>query len=320
MDKSYSQKISERQWNLPDKGEMESRREETFIDDIVQKDHLERQVLETLEGGGIRTAFDGGAGSGRFSILLAKRGVKVTHFDISAPMIARAKELAEEAGVLENMDFVQGALEDLSAYSDGQFDLVLSFDAPVSYTYPNQEKVIGELARICGKKLLLSVSSRLGTLPYLSNPIQKSQFVLDDSTADPFARWCIDHKREMTEGFHFDIGAARRLMRDGLMGGEAEIAEYERGGAPWCITYGFMPGELMGILERLGLRDVKMSGPGAFARTVPHEILQKIMADPKEKRDFLDFCYEYDQNPYVLGMGKDNLFASAEKSLKQKET
>ena len=34
---NYSQKISERLWNQPDKGELESRREETFIDDIIQK-------------------------------------------------------------------------------------------------------------------------------------------------------------------------------------------------------------------------------------------------------------------------------------------
>ena len=65
----YSRKISERQWNLPDKGELESRREETYIDDIIQKNHIERQLLEHLDG--IRTVFDGGAGSGRFSILLA---------------------------------------------------------------------------------------------------------------------------------------------------------------------------------------------------------------------------------------------------------
>ena len=77
----YSQKISERQWNLPDKGELESRREATYIDDIVQKDHIQRKLLERLDG--IRTVFDGGAGSGRFSILLAKQGCQVTHFDIS---------------------------------------------------------------------------------------------------------------------------------------------------------------------------------------------------------------------------------------------
>ena len=41
MKMDYSQKIAERMWNLPDKGELESKREETFIDDIVQKSHLE---------------------------------------------------------------------------------------------------------------------------------------------------------------------------------------------------------------------------------------------------------------------------------------
>ena len=43
----YSRKISERLWNQPDKGELESRREETYIDDIVQKDHIQRRLLET---------------------------------------------------------------------------------------------------------------------------------------------------------------------------------------------------------------------------------------------------------------------------------
>ena len=49
---NYSQKISERQWNLPDKGELESRREATYIDDIIQKDHIQRRLLETLTGSG----------------------------------------------------------------------------------------------------------------------------------------------------------------------------------------------------------------------------------------------------------------------------
>ena len=64
----------------------------TFIDDIVQKSHIEKEILSHLDG--IETAFDGGAGSGRFSILLAEQGIKVTHFDISQPMIDKAKELA----------------------------------------------------------------------------------------------------------------------------------------------------------------------------------------------------------------------------------
>lgn len=307
----YSQKISRRQWNQAGKGELESRREETFIDDIIQKDHLERQVLSALEG--VETVFDGGAGSGRFSILLAKQGRRVVHFDISRPMLEKARELAERAGVAHRMEFVEGALEDLSAYKDGQFDLVLSFDAPVSYTWPNQEKVIGELARICRKRLLLSVTSRLGALPYLANPIQKNQFILDEQDEDPFVRWCVSHKEEMVRDFRFDLDAARRLLQEGVSGGQAEMEEYEKGGTPWCITYGFMPQELRGILEGLGFGDIRMAGPGAYARTIPRELLVKLMGDPAQKKDFLDFCYEYDQNPYVLGMGKDNLFVAGEK-------
>ena len=46
----YSQKISERLWNQPDKGELESHREETFIDDIIQKNHIEQELLSHLEG------------------------------------------------------------------------------------------------------------------------------------------------------------------------------------------------------------------------------------------------------------------------------
>ncbi len=306
----YSQKISERQWNLPDKGELESRREATYIDDIIQKDHIQRKLLENLDG--IRTVFDGGAGSGRFSILLAKQGCRVTHFDISRPMIDKARELAAREGVSDRITFVKGALEDLSAYRDREFDLVMSFDAPVSYTYPNQDKVIGELVRIARKRILISVSSRLGSLPYLANPVQKDQFILDEKDDDPFVRWCVANRQQRIDGFAFDKSDAEKLLADGLMGGEKEIAEYEQGGTPWCITYTFMPDELQKILEGYGVRNIQLSGPGAYGRTIPREILTRIMKDPKQKKDFLDFCYRYDSSPYVCGMGKDNLLAAGE--------
>lgn len=306
----YSQKIAERQWNLPDKGELESRREETYIDDIIQKNHIERKLLENLEG--IRTVFDGGAGSGRFSILLAKQGCRVTHFDISQPMIDKAKEQAEKEGVLDRIVFVKGALEDLSAYRSHSFDLVISFDAPVSYTWPNQERVMGELVRIAGKRIMLSVSSRLGSLPYLANPIQKNQFILNENADDSFVRWCVSNRDNLVNGFSFDRQRAEKLLADGLMGGQEEIAEYERGGAPWCITYTFLPDELERILTGYGVRNIRLSGPGAYGRTIPREILVKIMKDPNQRRDFLDFCYRFDSNRYVCGMGKDNLLAIGE--------
>lgn len=306
----YSRKISQRLWNLPEKGEQESHREETFIDDIVQKSFIERKLLENLDG--VETVFDGGAGSGRFSILLARHGCKVTHFDISQPMLDKARELAQQAGVLDRITFVKGALEELSAYQDHSFDLVMSFDAPVSYTYPHQEQVLGELVRMAKKRVMFSVTSRLGSLPYVANPIQKNQFVLDENCADPWVQWCLTNRQRRIDEFQFEKARAEKLLADGLMGGQEEIDAYERGETPWCITYAFLPDELEGILRRLGVRNIQLAGPGAYARTIPRERLVKIMHDPEQRADFLDFCYRFDANPYVCGLGKDNLFAMGE--------
>lgn len=301
-----SKKISERLWNQPDKGELESHREKTFIDDIIQKSHIERELLAGLEG--IETVFDGGAGCGRFSILLAKKGCRVTHFDISQPMLDKAQELARAAGVEQNITFVRGALEDLSAYPDRAFDLVMSFDAPISYTYPHQETVIRELVRIAGKKVMFSVSSRLGYLPYMANPVQKNQFILDVNCPDPWVRQLIAGRQKAIDSFVLNRSAMEDFMQNGLIGGEGELTEYEKGGTPWCITYTFLPDELKALLEKQGVRNVHMAGPGAYARTIPGEILVKIMSDSQSREDFLEICYRYDSNPYVCGMGKDNLF------------
>lgn len=307
----YSTKISERLWNQSDKGELEAAREQTFIDDIVQKAHIERELLDSLDG--IETAFDGGAGSGRFSILLAKHGVKVTHFDISQPMLDKAKEIADKEGVIDNITFVKGELEDLSAYADKSFDLVMSFDAPISYTYPNQEKVIGELVRICRKRILLSVSSRLGSLPYLANPLQKNQFILDKDSKDGWVQWCLNSREAMIDGFTFNKESVLKAYETGFLGDIEETKEaYDRGEAPWCITYHFMPQELENILKSFGIKNITLAGPGAFARTIPNEILVKIMNDKKQRDDFLEVCHMYDSNSYVCGMGKDNLFAKGE--------
>ena len=304
----YSTRISERMWNQPDKGEREAEREQTFIDDIVQKAHIERALLDHLDG--IRTVFDGGAGCGRFSILLAKQGLRVTHFDISQPMIDKARELAAQAGVLDRIVFVRGALEDLSAYADRSFDLVISFDAPISYTYPNQERTIRELVRIAKKRIMVSVSSRLGALPYLANPIQKNQFILDRNSKDEWVQWCLRSREQMIDGFSLRKEKLMNAMETGLLDDPEEARRaYDRGEAPWSVTYHFLPEELKGILEDCGVRHVALSGPGAFARTIPNEILIKIMRDPDQRKDFLEFCHLYDCQPSVCGLGKDNLFA-----------
>ena len=73
-----------------------------------------------------------------------------------------------------------------------------------------------------------------------------------------------------------------------------------------------MPDELKTVLESFGVKNVELAGPGAYARTIPRELLVKMMNDPVQRSDFLDFCYEYDRNPFVCGMGKDNLLAKGD--------
>ena len=73
-----------------------------------------------------------------------------------------------------------------------------------------------------------------------------------------------------------------------------------------------MPDELESILKRNGVKNIQLAGPGAYARTIPNELLVKIMKDSKQRADFLSFCHKYDSNLFVCGMGKDNLFAKGE--------
>ena len=301
--------ISRRFWNLPQKAGEETLREQTFIDDIIQKAHIERLLLENLSG--VQTVFDGGAGYGRFSILLAKCGLKVTHFDISEGMLAKAKEIAEREGVLGNMTFVLGALENLSAFRDGQFDMAMSFDAPVSYTYPNHEAVIGSLARIASKRLVIGVYSRLAWT-YQFDPAQKEKYILDRESGDPLVRWTLDCGLAQRAAHCPDMAAVKTFYKTGLMESAEKTAKvFEGGGSPWPVSYAFMPDELLRILENAGAKEARLSGPGALSRSIPGEVLSNIMRDEPSRQEFLDFCYWYDSQPWCAGMGKDNIVALA---------
>ena len=302
--------ISSRFWNLPQKADEEAVREATYIDDIIQKAHIEKEILSKLHG--VKTVFDGGAGYGRFSILLAKRGLHVTHFDISEVMIDKAKEIAGREGVSANMTFIRDSLEDLDQFQDGQFDLVISFDAPISYTYPIHETVIENLIRIASKRLIISVYSRLAWT-YLFDPAQKLKYILDRDTNDPYARWTLDHGIRQLIQYRPNMAAVRTFFQTGLMEPPEETAiAYEQGGTPWPVSYAFMPDELVSIMKKYNARNIKLAGPGALSRSIPREVLVNIMQDEKLKSEFLDFCYWYDSQPACAGMGKDNLVASAD--------
>ena len=69
---------------------------------------------------------DIGGGLGQLSVALAKLGHQVVYNDISQQMLAAAKKLAEEEGVLDKITWYQQPYQTLKDAGLGQFDLVMS--------------------------------------------------------------------------------------------------------------------------------------------------------------------------------------------------
>jgi SAM-dependent methyltransferase len=283
------------------------RRERFFLDDVIQKAHLDREIEYRL--GGVRTILDAGAGTGRFSIPLAYQGFHVTHLDISQGMIDTARPLAREAGVLERMCFARGRVGDLTQYEDKTFDLVICCDAPISYTYPDQVRTIAELTRVVAQALVISVSSRLGYVPYAFNPLQKQQYFADPAAQAPDVQQYLGQTN--LSSFVPDIDNVWRALTSGILGDRDRIErEYAAARTPWPQNYLFMPDELREILLGNGVRDIRLSGPGALARSIPNEVLRMMLRNDDYRGRFLDLCYEFDSNAALCGLGKDNLTAS----------
>lgn len=296
-------------WSLPQKGREEKNRECEFIDDIIQKSHLEKLLLDNLQN--IDTVFDGGAGSGRFSLLLAKLGKKVVHYDLSESMISVAKEQAANLGVSKNIDFINGDLNDLSGFHDSSFDLVVSFDAPVSYCYPNHINVINDLIRITKRKIILSVSSKYGSVGYCLNPFQKYQYYLAE-----FDRKEMENSLNLISDMEIEksIADAELVFNRSRFGSIESIEKaLQRNETPWPVTYLFSLEELQGLFLENGLRNITFAGPGAFSRSIPNQILKKIMNNEEIKRRFLELCYKIDGKQSVSGLGKDNIVIKGEK-------
>jgi len=69
---------------------------------------------------------DAGGGQGQFSLQLAKAGHEVVICDISGEMLALAREAAEELGVVDHVQILHCAIQDLPRHLDDCcFDLVL---------------------------------------------------------------------------------------------------------------------------------------------------------------------------------------------------
>lgn len=77
-----------------------------------------------------------GAGTGRYSVALAREGHPVTAVELAERNLAL---LRQNAAGLDNLTALQGDAVDLSRFADGSFDLTLSF-GPMYHLYEDAER------------------------------------------------------------------------------------------------------------------------------------------------------------------------------------
>jgi len=90
-------------WNLK-----ADREERDTGDESVNRALRWREIERNLAG--VRTVLDIGAATGAFSIPLARRGLEVTHVDLSPAMLDLARQKADD---LPNLHIVEGNSTDL---------------------------------------------------------------------------------------------------------------------------------------------------------------------------------------------------------------
>jgi SAM-dependent methyltransferase len=123
VDKNETRDLNRRGWDLISASYQAERRIST--DDVhygpFAPGERELQVLGHVGG---KHILEVGCGGGQNAVVLAKWGARCTGLDPSAAQLAHARRLAREQGI--EVEFVQGIAEDLGAFPDDSFDLVLS--------------------------------------------------------------------------------------------------------------------------------------------------------------------------------------------------
>lgn len=105
-------------------------------------------MLGDIEG---KKIIDLGAGTCRYSVEFASKGAEVTALDISDKMLEVGREKAEERGVEDNIEFVQGDAKNTD-YDDEEFDVATSLR--VFHVIDDAEALFREMKRLTNDRIL----------------------------------------------------------------------------------------------------------------------------------------------------------------------
>jgi SAM-dependent methyltransferase len=235
-----------------------------------------REMERRLQG--VETVLDVGGATGAFSIPLARRGLQVTHLDVSEA----ALEIARQKGAgLADLKLVLGNAADLSGFADRSFDMVLGMDGAISFSGAFAEQAIAESCRVTRKVLILTVSHRAWMAP-----IWTASSIEVAGRITPAAREMFDSGRWNQSQFPDNPALSRGATRD-YMG----------------VIKAFLPAEVRSLLERNGMRVLRVGGLGSFANLCGAETVQRALKDEDLLQEFLDLCDRYDREILPDGPG-----------------
>ena len=267
--------------------------EEDLADEVVNRALRWREIERHLAG--VRTVLDVGAGSGAFSIPLARRGFAVTHVDFSPAMLALARRKAEvysrggshaagpqawEPALLQNLEFVEANAAALP-FPDRSFDLVLNMDCAISFCGSLAEQALREACRITRKALILTVSHRAWMIPiWVSASVKVAERFL------PAVEAMFDRGEWRQEQFSENPLLSKGVTQDYFPGFRA-----------------FLSGELRMLLEEAGMRVLRCGGLGTLANFCGPEAVEQVCQDEALFQDFLDLCERFDREVLPEGPG-----------------
>jgi len=247
-----------------------------MADEAINRALRWREIEKHLKK--VQTILDVGAGTGAFSIPLARRGFSVTHLDFSPAMLDIARKKAEG---LESIRFVEGNAINLSRFSDRSFDLVLNMDGAVSFCGSDAERAIRESCRVARRRVIITVSHRAWMVSvWITLSLEKTgRFLpavygmLDDG------EW---HPDRFSENTVLTKGATQDYF------------------GPFKA---FLPDELRRILENAGMRVLRLGGLGSLSNLCGEEAIERVLSNDSLFQKFLELCERFDNEILPQGPG-----------------
>lgn len=199
---------------------------------------------------------DAGGGTGRWTVRIAKKALKVVLMDISEGMLKMAAQRIKQEGMKDNVVIKKGNIA-RTGYADETFDLI--FCEHALFLFKEPDIVIRELRRVLKKKarLIISVHNRY---------VQSLVSLPEKPRVD-------------------DVSAALDILRSKRYG-----AMDKKGNVK---IYTWTPDEFREMLERNRFRVEKIVGKGY---TMPLRISKEQFMKKEYSEDLLDKMVEFELN------------------------